>query len=137
MNEVFVIALSPLVVLVVLLVAKFLPDWRIKQLHQQIRQKSTAELKAICSGEPNIFLLGPALQELKTRGEDISFVFPTLIDMALHWNVTRYVPARGLLKTYFQDKLPQIDFSQPQLSKEHLQKLEEIRKQIQKLNHVD
>jgi len=105
----------------------------IRRKQRQIPQKTTSEIKALFQGQPKVFLVGSAIEELKARGEDISFTLPTILDMALSQSTVKSVFGRGLLKIHFAQKLPHIDLSEQKFSKPTLEKLKELREQIRTL----
>jgi len=110
-----------------------LPYQFLKRKQREIPKKSTDELKSICQGEPNVVLLGPAIEELKSRNEDISFALPSILEMALSKNMVKNIFGRSFIKTHFAEKLPHIDLSEQTFSRPTLEKLSELREQIGKL----
>ena len=133
LTEIFRIIIPPLVIVGFIAWHFILPNWSLQRINKQILRKSTDELKAICVGKQSDLLIGLALNELKTRGEDLSFALPKLLDMAIHWHPAKRVLGRAWLSHHLKDKLPHIDLSGTRLSRESRQKLEELREQIRNL----
>lgn len=102
---------------------------------KRVPKKSTDQLKALFARRSNFTCFHQAVLELKRRGEDVSFAFPVFLDMALSPGVQGMI-GRGCLQTHFAGKLSGVDLSGKGLSAEARNRLNEIRKQEEKLTRT-
>ena len=98
---------------------------------KRLPKKSTDELKSMFSRRRNVTCFHQAALELKKRGEDIRFTFPTFIDMALLPGVQGMI-GRGCLQSHFGGELSGVDLSGKHMSAAARDRLTEIRKQLEK-----
>ena len=83
---------------------------RIQRLHGRLHEMSTDELRALAEKSPFLHC-NKVLEELSHRNEDISFALPLLFSLAIDEKMAVQLIGWGGLRTYFSDKLPNLDFS--------------------------
>ena len=100
---------------------------------RRLRQQPTDDLKAYVAQTKNRVFHAAAINELKKRGEDISFAIPTLLDMALSSNTVERILGCSTIKTHFPKMTEGFEFKSIRLTKEERAHLEGIRQKIQRL----
>lgn len=88
----------------------FLSLLRMNRQQAKLPSMSTEELRSLLSKQP-VLHSNKILEQLKSRGEDITFALPILFELALQRNVVRRLVGWGGLSQYFADTLPTLDFS--------------------------
>ena len=101
----------------------------------RIAKKSTADLKALFKLRSNFCYYAKATEELRGRGEDISFTFPTFLDLALSGGLRELI-GKGCLQSQFGEKLSHIDLTGEKLTPEAKAQLEELKEQVEKLTNA-
>ena len=98
---------------------------RIKRIHSELPNMSTADLRALALKEPFVHC-SEVLDELSSRDEDISFALPLLFELAVRKLPAAYIVGWGGLKRHFSDQLPNFDFSKsrPNPEERNFMKLE-------------
>ena len=110
--------------------AKISVDLRLKK----IPKLPSEELKSMFGDQKNRIYFGSIINALQKRGEDVSFTFPYLLDMALtKRNPTVAIIGMSSLRTYFSEVMGEIDLSKAFLPKDSRIKLEQMKEELNQL----
>ena len=117
LTEIFRIIIPPLVIVGFIAWHFVLPNWSLQRIHKQIPRKSTDELKAICAYKKSDLLIGLVLNELKTRGENLSFACPSCST----WLFTGTLPSAFLVElgsaNILRTSFPTLTYREPSFPK--------------------
>lgn len=96
-----------------------------KRRTSKIPSMSSKKLKEMASKQPLLYG-NDIIKELLSQGEDISFAMPLYLKMACSKKSLNRLFGWAGLKTYFSEKLTEIDFNEVRPSKHTLEQLRSI-----------
>jgi len=96
-----------------------------KRRTSKIPEMSSEELKKMASKQPLLYG-NNIVKELISRGEDISFAMPLYLKMARSKKLLNRLFGWAGLKTYFSERLTEIDFNEVRPSKHTIEQLKFI-----------
>lgn len=119
-----------LVIVLIWLYFSFTAPARFRRRLDELAEMETSDLKHLFDDLSHHLLFSQAANVLRERGEDLSFVFPVFLNMALSRNPSLYLLGRVLLQKHFTDAVAGIDFSQKPMSDESKEKLQALQRQL-------
>jgi hypothetical protein len=119
------IQLISIVVVLLLFIPVLLGFWHTRRGWKRIPTMTTEDLRSIFNKQCNFAQYNQAINELKTRGEDITFALPCFIRLALSRGSMGSI-GRGCLMGHYSTFVEGIGIKAGTLSEDARQQLEEL-----------